>query len=326
MAVAVLLAGDRVASKPIQDDNKAFLTFRGEPMFVHVLRTLVSAKQVESVVVVGPRERLLDALERVGGIGDGPGVTVAEQGTNLVENALIGYLSSIDVGFPVRANTEMIYRRFYELVGSDHRETPALFVSCDIPIATGFEIDEFVANADMERFDYAIGMTDESVMETYYPTQTHPGIRMSYFHLAESRCRQNNMHLGKPLKVTAMFSIERMYELRYQRKTANIFKLMWHVVSKRITNFATLKYISLLQLARTVGDRKQGKLYDWIRSKNKLDRVMAAISFTLGLRVQAVFTRYGGAVLDVDNADDLKIIDAMYDSWIEHQKRIFETT
>lgn len=321
MPAAVMLAGDRVASKPIENDNKAFLQFRGEPMFIHVVRELLATECVDSVVIVGPRGRLQSALESSSLDVGRARLEVTEQGFNLVENAMIGYVASL--GITPLSHGEVEYQ-FDDLVHSEHREKPALFLSCDIPLATRFEIDEFLTKADMDRYDYAIGLSDESVLEPYYPGENRPGIRMSYYHLAESRCRHNNLHLGKPLKIVGMHNIERMYELRYQKKVSNVIRGFVHIMRARINTFAALKYFTLLQLARSLGEKGDGGLYEWIRRKNRLENIVTFIGDALGLRVQAVFTRYGGAVLDVDNEKDLQTVERMYNAWMARQRAIYE--
>ena len=59
---AVLLAGDRGASRTVCGSNKAFLPVNGIPLFIHVLRALGRAELVRRICVVGPHERLEQAL------------------------------------------------------------------------------------------------------------------------------------------------------------------------------------------------------------------------------------------------------------------------
>ena len=326
MPAAVILAGDRIASKPIQDDNKAFLEFRGEPMYVHVVRALGNARSVDSILIVGPRDRLLASLDQANLVSGQTPITVVNQGVNLMENVLIGYLTSLGVDFPPNTTSALVDRRFDELADTSHRETPVLVLSCDIPLVTSFEIDEFIENSDMQRYDYAVGVSDEAVMAPYYPTETAPGMRMTYFHFAESRCRHNNLHFGKPLKATEMHNVERMYELRYQKKIKNILKMTLHFARANMSTYKAVRIFLLLQIARSLGERQRGKFYEWIRSKNTIEGVTSFVGGTIGLRMQLVFSRYGGAVLDVDNAHDLTVAEEMHDRWMDFQKRINEAS
>ena len=61
---AVLLAGGKQGSKKILEDNKAFLTLNGIPLFLHVLRSLLEAKRIGHVVIVGPSARIKDAIKK----------------------------------------------------------------------------------------------------------------------------------------------------------------------------------------------------------------------------------------------------------------------
>ena len=314
-----MLAGDRIASKPINDENKAFLRLRGEPLFVHVVRALLDARSVKRIVIVGPESRLSDALKGYLS-SSGKRIEIVEQGTNIIENAMMGYLAAIGI---VPAPAGLVEDQFDELTDSESSDIPTLFLSCDIPLVTPYEIDEFLHNSDMAAYDYSIGLSAEKVIEPYYPRDGMPGIRMSYYHLAEGRCRHNNLHLGKLLKVGGMYDIERMYELRYQKRFLNKLKSVAFMFRAHINTFSALRRFLFLQLALGFA-RSGGRRYEWARRRNRLDSVTTFIGQALDLRMQAVFTRYGGAVLDIDNATDLETVEAMYDSWMKYQKSIFE--
>ena len=320
MISAVLLAGDRVASKPIENENKAFLEFRGSPLFIHVIRALLSSTHVGKIVIVGPAERLKRALEKEA-LPEAPDhpILVADQGANLIENTLVGFFTSIDV--PVKEDIE---EQFDEYADSEFREVPVLVLSCDIPLLTPWEVDEFIDGSDVSSFDYFIGMSDESVMAAFEPAGELPGIVMSCYHLAEGRCRHNNLHLGKPLKLTGMHHIERMYELRYQKRMINMFKLILRILAARGNAGAALRLFITMQLARSRGERRRGKFYRFLRSRNSQNKVLEIISSILGLRANAVFTRYGGAVVDVDNAHDLHAAEERYEEWMDLQRAIHD--
>ncbi len=316
MPAAIVLAGDRVASKPIKDENKAFLRFRGTPLIVYTLRALLKSRRIDEIIVVGPAEQVRRVIK-------GYAVRVVNQGANIIENAIIGYLTAI--GVRPRAAGE-VEDQFDRLAHSAHRETPALFLSCDMPLLSAYEVDEFLERSDMVHYDYSIGLTDESVLEAYRPTAESPGIEMSCFHLAEARCRHNNLHFGKPLKATGLSSVERMYELRYQKKFLNAARSVLHILRAGIRTFAGVKYFLMLQLARRLGEGARGWLYETVRRGNGIDHIVGVIGDILGLRVQTVFTSYGGAVLDVDNAEDLRIAEQMYDAWTAHQEAIYRVS
>ena len=308
---AVILAGDRKASKLIEHENKAFLVFRGEPLFIHVLRALRRTESVGKVVVVGPGERLARSIA-ASDIQDADDVGVVEQGSDLLDNAKLGFVRTLP--------EEVWERSFGELRNSVHRDRCALFLSCDIPLITPYEIDEFVRSSDMERFDYSLGLTPERALTHYYPTVSTPGIRMVYYHLREGRCRHNNLHLGKPLRATRLWYIERMYELRYQTQWYNMAWTFLLLVSTGKMLFPTLRHYLRLQKARSLYDRGRPRRYERVRARASLDDVIACMQTVLGFRMQATFTHYGGATLDVDNADHLAIAEKMADAWASHQE------
>ena len=57
----------------------------------------------------------------------------------------------------------------------------------DIPLATPFEIDEFVDGCDLAMYDYCLGLTSAATLRAYYPQQHRSGIEMAYFTCVISR-------------------------------------------------------------------------------------------------------------------------------------------
>lgn len=313
---AVVLAGDKKGAKAINHDNKAFLMFRGEPLIVHVLRALQATASVGRIVAVGPAERLKSVIES-SSLPEADRITVVEQRQNLLENGKAGFVASLGMQYSPAL--------FHSLRTSEHADTPALILSCDIPLVTPWEIEELIRSADMSRYDYCPGLTKDDVLKAYYPTDDTPGIRMAYFHLREGRCRHNNLHLVKPLKIHRMVFVEQMYLARYQRKFTNMFRLImvFLFVGRWMFN-ATRLYIGL-QSARSLYDRYEGgRLYERIRATNRLQSLSRCIGGIMDMKMTGVFTSYGGAVLDIDNAKDLKIAERMRNRWMDHQERIYK--
>ena len=312
---AVVLAGDRRASKLINHKNKAFLTLKDVPLFIHVLRAIARSKHVGRTVVVGPKGQLNKALETADLDDDFlNNVETVEQEKNILENVKSGFVALLD---GVKPGTPL-----ERLKGSEYSNIPALYLSCDIPLVTPYEIDEFVESADMQQYDFVSGLTREPVMEYYYPSPESPGIRMNYYHIREGLCRHNNLHIGKPLKVERLWYVERMYELRYQTKLLNIIASVFHTLFSGRKVLSTLSYFISMQIARSLSGKGIPKLYEAFRRRNSQEGVERCMSAIMGMNMQFAYTSYGGAVLDVDNAQGLEVAVKMYDRWMVHQDEI----
>jgi molybdopterin-guanine dinucleotide biosynthesis protein A len=308
---AVILAGDRRASIQVKEENKAFLPLRGKPLFMHVLSALQEAELVGDIVVIGPRERLLRALEG----HDTDRVRVIEQRDNMVENFKAGYVATLGL----EADVE-----FWDLKGSEYEQVPVLVVPCDIPLLIANEVDEFIRRSNMHEYDYSIGVSSERVLSHYYPSGDQPGIQMIYFHVREDLLRHNNLHIGKPLTFSHFDYIEKMYEWRYQTRVANMFRMFFSLLCNGWRLVKGLRVFILLQLSLYYDRHGHPKLSDRLRSLVCFNRLAEGIGNALGARVQVVYTHFGGAVLDADNEKDLAAIEARYDEWMEYQRNLFE--
>jgi len=307
---AILLAGDRRASVQVCNDNKAFLQLRGVPLFIHVLRALLAANHVGKVAVVGPSERVKAALQEH---GVEENVVVVEQGDNMIDNFKAGYVASLGLDDQVE---------FWDLKGTEYENVPALVVPCDIPLLVPMEVDEFIARSNMHEYDYSIGVTSERVLSHYHPVDGKPGIRMIYFHVREDLLRHNNLHIGKPLTFAHLDYIERMYEWRYQTRAANILRMFFSLLFAGWRLIKALRVFILMQLSLHYDRHGHPKLSGRVRSLVCFNRLAEGIGNALGARVQVVYTHFGGAALDVDNAKDLSAIEECYDEWMEYQQNL----
>lgn len=309
----VVLAGDRKASKLIDHENKAFLPIHGVPSVVHVLRAFLQSEAAANIVVVGPAER----LRKVFGEYDLPlesRIKVIEQGESLIENGKAGFIASLE---GVSDDTP-----FESLRGSDHTDTPIVVTSCDIPLITPREIDEFIRGGNMTDNDFCIGLCSEEVLKHYYPSDGAPGIRLNYFHMREGNFRINNLNLIKPLRIERLNHIERMYELRYQTHIVNFLKLIVWVLFKSRGVFKILHHVLILWLAFICFNRNATRMYRRFKNSVKIGKVLKSIGTSLGSRISSINTSYGGAALDMDNAKDRQIIEEMYDRWMKHQESL----
>jgi GTP:adenosylcobinamide-phosphate guanylyltransferase len=306
---AILLAGDRRASIQVRDDNKAFLELKGVPLFICVVQALQQAERVGSIAVVGPPDRVAEAL-KVHGVGD---VRIVPQRENMIENFKAGYVASLGLA------DEVV---FWDLKGTEYEKTPALVVPFDIPLLVPAEVDEFIARCNMHEYDYSIGVTSERILSHYHPSNGKPGIRMIYFHVREDLLRHNNLHIGKPLTFAHLDYIERMYEWRYQTRAANILRMFFSLLFAGWRLTKALRVFILMQLSLHYDRHGHPKLSGRIRSLVRFNRLAEGIGNALGARVQVVYTHSGGAALDVDNAKDLSAIEERYDEWMEYQRNL----
>ena len=113
---AVVLAGDRDAYNPVYGENKALLQIEGTPFIAYVISALQRCRYVTRIFVVGPRERIQEAL-KAGEIGrqGNKEVIVIEQWTSLFENGWNAFLATLpDQGPDGRALPEETLRKRYE--------------------------------------------------------------------------------------------------------------------------------------------------------------------------------------------------------------------
>ena len=312
---AVLLAGDKKGSAPIYHDNKAFLLLRGVPLVVHVLRTLLRTAHVERIFVVGLFERLTRLLRQYElEYGPDQRIVVVAQKTNLIENAMAGFVASLP-----QAASEMTHAQLAE---SQFSERYALFLPSDIPLTTPHEIDEFIVKSDMINYDYSIGVCSQEVLAAYYPKPPSVGIVMACFHLRDDAVRQNNLHLGRPFRVERMLYVEKMYRLRYQRRIANMLRMVLELMlSGRGVARSVLLFLRM-QLTLFFYSHRCWNLYSLARRRISRERILTRVGQLLGTRMQMVATRFGGAALDIDNAEHLEIADRMAVNWLDYQNRI----
>jgi GTP:adenosylcobinamide-phosphate guanylyltransferase len=308
---AIVLAGDRQASIQVKEDNKAFLLLRDEPLLIHILRALKQSRFVQDITVAGPAERLRQTIEQYADALEGSGeIRVIEQRQNMIENFRAAYVDSL--GLPQSTAFESLHE-------TEYAGTPVLVSSCDIPLLTPWEVDEFIMHSNMHDYDYAIGITSEKVLRHYHPAKDKPGIQMIYFHMREDLMRQNNLHLVRPLKLNHLDYIEKMYEWRYQTRLFNVLRMMLALLTVSWRFLPALKVFIFLQLSLYYDRHGHPRLADRLRMHAPLDALPRGISRIIGTRTQLVYTHLGGAALDVDHDENLDAMEAMYDEWMTHQ-------
>jgi molybdopterin-guanine dinucleotide biosynthesis protein A len=316
---AIVMAGDREASRPVKGSNKALLEIHGIPLVGYVVSALERSRYVSRIFVVGPKKEITEALEkRPRQAETQKPVLVVEQWNTLVENAWNTFLKTLKEGQgPEPLPDERTLRARY-------KDKVALVVGADIPLLTPYEVDEFIEGSDLERYDFLLGMTPREALEPYYPTKDRPGIKLAYFALKDSLERQNNLHLVRFFAVGNRDYVEKMYRHRYQRRWKNIVRLAWTIL--RIPEMRPWMVLSflLLHLARILEGLGLSRLRAMVARFLDRRRLEEAVSQILKTRFASVRTHYGGAALDVDNEEHLRCIEANFDLWQRFQQERYE--
>jgi GTP:adenosylcobinamide-phosphate guanylyltransferase len=197
---AILVAGDRSASRTVRGTSKAFVLVAGKPMFVHVLEALLHTPEVSEVYLVGNAARLAGAVAEYGCLSlaaaRGRPVHIVPQRDSLYANVWYTFLRTLAPG----------------RTDANHA---VLVVPADIPLVIPEEISEFVTRAEAADADYVVGLSPESALARFAPHDGAPGVEMAYFNLREGRLRQNNLHWVRPLKMGNRHYVDEMYENRY---------------------------------------------------------------------------------------------------------------
>ncbi|MDH4183694.1 MAG: nucleotidyltransferase family protein [Nitrospinota bacterium] len=305
---AIILCGDKGASRMVEGESKAFLFMHGKPLFIRAATAAAQVERVGRIFIIGDKTKLDYYVSRFKGTLPNKPITTLEQDGSLLENIWAGFIGSIDGYQQGMENTDLAIK-----------EKVVLLMPGDTPLISPAEINQFLDGADMEKFDYAAGMTQEAVMARYYPAQGKPGIKMAYLHFKEGRFRINNLHLARPFACRNREVIQLMYNSRYQKDIRNILRLtrdMWTHHAKT----QTLVLYARLQAAMFMSFAGFGRTSDWLRRGVTMRAVAEAVGGILGMRVCWSETSRGGAALDVDNDIDYETMKIMFRQWEEAHK------
>jgi hypothetical protein len=308
----IITAGDRWGSRPVLGGNKAFLPIAGVPVIHYVLGAVERARCTARIFVVGDKARLETVLAapRAPFRGTRP-LVLLEQGNTLYDNVWKAFLHTLPDYAPGKD-----WQAYTETAAVDKA---VLVMPGDIPLATPFEIDEFVDSCDLSRYDYCLGLTAEPTLRAYYSRDERPGIQMPYYALRDLRVRQNNLHLVKPLRFGNRHYVQKVYDLRYQREWYNILKLCGELWRSQDTSLRMIWSFLCLHIAGAV--TRYGWQHAYLFRPFFLDLPMVAslMSQLLRTRFTTVETHYGGCMLDVDNAEHYEAICNNFERWFAYQ-------
>lgn len=309
---AILVAGEEKASYKVANQYKALLKIEDKYCIYHILETLRQVKSIGRIIVVGPTHKLQSALNESGIDMKAPKpIQIVEQKSHLYQNTWHAFLQSL----PEHINEE-------NLVSSEFYDKAVLIVPCDAPLMTPHEVEYFIANCDLEQYDYILGLTPEKSMQYFYPREDQPGIKMAYLHLKEGNFRINNMHMVKPARVKNREHINKMYAYRYQKNVVNMILLGLYLIG--IEGLKNYKMLAGLQLALMAAKLN----LDWLKNyfsrwvpKKEIER---AISNILNTRLASLVVPYPGAALDIDNDRDYESLKMQYRKWREYLNTLHE--
>ncbi|MBF0291945.1 MAG: NTP transferase domain-containing protein [Nitrospinae bacterium] len=299
---AILMCGEGAASRPVLGNSKIFLPVNGKPIFIYVLDALLRASRVRRVFIVGNKQRIESLIEASGQSLSKP-VNVLTQGDNLLDNVWRGFISTLD-GYVEGAQNN----------NPDFNDRVILALAGDSPLITSGEIDDFIAGADMGKYDYVIGLTPASSLARFRPSDGKPGIRMSSFHLREGLFRISNLHLARPFAFRNREVVLKMYEMRYQRSFSNVLRFARSLLATPGWRGRIWLYLGL-QTCLTLSRMGLAGVADILRRLIPASSAISAVSQITGARADIVITTHGGAALDIDNESDYRAMTQMFDQW-----------
>ena len=303
---AVLVAGDKGASRAVGAGSKTFVELGGRPMFVYVLETLLGTPEVSEIWLVGDVPRLEKAIAEEGcadlAATRGCSLHVVPQRNSLYENVWETFLLTLPPGTP----------------DPNH---PILVVPADIPFALPEEISDFIQKSLASDAEYALGLSPDAALEPFAPRDGEDGITMAYFNLREGRYRQNNLTVVRPLRVGNRHYIQAVYENRYQKELGKGLRLAWQMLTREFRNLSVLFLFSVLHVAGSFDRRGYKRAADRLRTWVSLPAVERGMSKMLRTQLRFVMTELGGAALDIDNEADLAVAEKMMGRWKELQAR-----
>jgi len=289
----IILAGNRDSYREVSNkDNKAFLKI-GEHTILHIImKQLADVVSIDRLLVVGPKDALEEEVEAYGSYCKP--VLIFDQKDDLVQNIL----SVVDA------------------TGGDlPPDRYVMVLPSDIPLITTEEINQFIKLCDMNTYDYVGGLTDESALSRFYPTEELPGVQMAYFQCQGVNYRINNLHMVRPSAIHNIEYIRKVYSIRYQKKLKNIMELLFLLLGVTVKIPGVMGAYISLQLSRiftTHGWTRGARFFSNRLSFRRLEYYM---SYILKARLKMVTTTYGGSAIDVDNDHDYHAINTRFQEW-----------
>jgi len=298
---AIVLAGTHQNPRRlISGQNKAFLEIAGRPLVRHVVDALAQARQVGEIFVVGPSEQVTIALRGVERVH-----CVPQEGMMLSNSwAAIRAAEARRAGM----GEATVFTR------------PLLIISSDLPLISAAAVDDFVtrcAAKDAGREPgnaLLVGVADDAGLRPYYGEPGRPGIQRPVVHLDCGGLRLANIYVARPRHLAHQEFLQTSFSYRKAKNWRNVLKLVGSLFRQHGGWAAA--WMTLRLQAASMLSRGQGRLYQKICRGNTLGRVEQSVSTVLGGPVRVVVTPYGGLSLDVDDAEDYRVLSGRYREWM----------
>ena len=314
---AVVTAGDSRAAKAIHGESKVFLEIEGVALVAHVVIALQAVPEIDSVWVVGNRERLA-------GVFDAPDVKsrltkplhLIEQLDTLLANAWEAYRCILS-GDPEQGR---------DPVSEADLDQEVLFLSGDLPFATPQEMSAFVQTCRANGANYTCGLTTEQALAPFRSDQVDgDGIDVAFFNLRDGRYRQNNLHYAQPARIGVLQAIEEMYEHRYQQKIWNMLGFAWTVLTAKGGGFRVVFFYSVMHLSGWFDRKGMRRLADAFRVVT-VRMNEEAISAMMQTRFRFGATVVGGCGIDIDTEEEYAAASKYFERWRAEQAAVTAET
>jgi molybdopterin-guanine dinucleotide biosynthesis protein A len=300
---AILVAGENEDSHNVCNQYKALLKLNDQYCIQYVIEALQKAPSIGDIYIIGQKQKLISALKDAQiDFSQPKKIHILEQKSNLLGNVWYAYLESLP-----------------SLDGLNDAEMAALVnkavlvVPCDSPLITTQEVEHFIANCDLSRHDYILGLTPEKSMQYFYPSASRPGIKMAYLHMKEKNYRINNLHMVRPAKVEHRTHINKMYEYRYQKQILNMVLLVIYLLRfQKLKNFKLLLGLQFSLMSAKLDLPWFTAIFKRWVPKKELEK---AISNILNTRFTSQEIMLPGAALDVDNDESYETLKSQFDHW-----------
>lgn len=296
----IILAGNRDSYREVSNKhNKAFLKIGDRTILNIIMDQLAGVQSIDRLLIVGPKAALEGEISLYGSYPKP--IQVFDQKNDLVEN-ILSVVEATSAGQP--------------------EDRHVLILPSDIPLITEREINQFMNLCDMDNHDYVGGVTDESTLSRFYPTENKPGVRMAYFQCKGVNYRINNLHMVRPSAVRNIGYIRKIYEIRYQKQLRNILGVLLQLLGMAVKIPGAIPTYIFLQLSRVFTSKGWDRASRFCSNRVGLGHLERYMGHILNTRIKIVVTTYGGSAIDVDNDRDYHAINERFEEWSEMQAQL----